>query len=93
MDNSGCIHIKEMIEYLDSVCDDIDEKNVREIFAKLDVTGDRNIDFWEFEVTEFQALCESFQGLTSLTQANFPKFWTPLNKQNKHGLSPPPFPI
>ena len=38
VDNSGYIHIKEMIEYLDSVCDDIDEKNVREIFAKLDVT-------------------------------------------------------
>ena len=42
-----------MIEYLDSVCDDqIDEKEVRGIFATLDVTGDRTIDLWEFEVTK-----------------------------------------
>ena len=50
-DNSGFINIKEMIEYLDSVCDDeVDEKEVREIFSKLDVTGDRTIDLWEFQV-------------------------------------------
>ena len=50
-DNSGFINIKEMIEYLDSVCDDeINEKEVREIFSTLDVTGDRTIDLWEFQV-------------------------------------------
>ena len=50
-DNSGFINIKEMIEYLDSVCDDeVDEREVREIFSKLDVTGDRTIDLWEFQV-------------------------------------------
>ena len=52
-DNSGFINIKEMIEYLDSVCDDeINEKEVREIFSTLDVTGDRTIDLWEFQVVE-----------------------------------------
>ena len=40
-----------MIDYLDSVCDDeIDEKDVREIFSTLDVSGDRTIDLWEFKV-------------------------------------------
>ena len=51
MDSSGYINIKELIMYLDSVADDgVDESEVREIFNKLDVTGDRNIDYWEFEV-------------------------------------------
>ena len=67
MDNSGFINIKEMIEYLHSVCDDqvdpddhdddddddddqVDEAEVRGIFSKMDVTGDRTVDFWEFEV-------------------------------------------
>ena len=37
--------------YLDSVADEgVDENEVREIFNRLDVTGDRNIDYWEFEV-------------------------------------------
>ena len=50
-DNSGFINIKEMIEFLQSVCDDeVDESEVRGIFSKMDVTGDRTIDFWEFEV-------------------------------------------
>ena len=51
VDNSGFINIKEMIEFLQSVCDDeVDESEVRGIFKKMDVTGDRTIDFWEFEV-------------------------------------------
>ena len=54
-DNSGFINIKEMIEYLDSVCDDeVDEKDVRDIFSKLDVTGDRTIDLWEFQVERWE---------------------------------------
>ena len=53
-DNSGFINIKEMIEFLQSVCDDeVDESEVRGIFSKMDVTGDRTIDFWEFEVGIF----------------------------------------
>ena len=40
-----------MVDYLHSVCDDeVDEEEVRGIFSKLDVSGDRTIDFWEFEV-------------------------------------------
>ena len=54
-DNSGFINIKEMIEYLDSVLDDeVDEKQVRGIFSKLDVTGDRTIDLWEFQVERWR---------------------------------------
>ena len=50
-DNSGYINIQEMIEYLHAVCgDDVDEGEIRAIFSKIDVTGDRTIDFWEFEV-------------------------------------------
>ena len=42
-----------MIEYLNSVCDDdVDEDEVRSIFKCLDVSGDRTIDFWEFEVSK-----------------------------------------
>lgn len=42
-----------MIEYLNSVVDDdVDEDEVRSIFKCLDVSGDRTIDFWEFEVWE-----------------------------------------
>ena len=53
-DNSGFINIKEMIEFLQSVRDDeVDESEVRGIFSKMDVTGDRTIDFWEFEVNIF----------------------------------------
>ena len=53
MDNSGFINLKEMIEYLNSVVDDdVDEDEVRSIFKCLDVSGDRTIDFWEFEVWE-----------------------------------------
>ena len=51
VDNSGFINIKEMIEFLQSVCDDeVDESEVRGIFSKMDATGDRTLDFWEFEV-------------------------------------------
>ena len=51
VDHSGYINIKELIMYLDSVADEgVDENEVREIFNRLDVTGDRNIDYWEFEV-------------------------------------------
>ena len=51
VDNSGYINIKEMVDYLHSVCDDeVDEEEVRVIFSRLDVSGDRTIDFDEFEV-------------------------------------------
>jgi len=51
VDNSGYINLKEMIEYLHTVCDDeVDEDQVRQIFKRLDVSGDRTIDFNEFEV-------------------------------------------
>ena len=51
VDNSGYINIKEMLEYLHSVCDDeVDEDEVKKIFSRLDISGDRTIDFNEFEV-------------------------------------------
>ena len=60
-DNSGFINIKEMIEFLQSVCDDeVDESEVRGIFTKMDVTGDRTIDFWEFEVSIFLIYAKNY---------------------------------
>ena len=60
-DNSGFINIKEMIEFLQSVCDDeVDESEVRGIFSKMDVTGDRTIDFWEFEVSIFLIYAKNY---------------------------------
>lgn len=50
IDNNGCITIIEMIEFLESVSDDITEAQVREIFSGLDMTGDRRVDFEEFMV-------------------------------------------
>lgn len=51
VDCSGFISLKEMIEYLHTVCDDdVDEDQVRQIFKRLDVSGDRTVDFNEFKV-------------------------------------------
>jgi len=50
VDCSGFISLKEMIEYLHTVCDDdVDEDQVRQIFKRLDVSGDRTVDFNEFK--------------------------------------------
>ena len=50
-DGSGSLSLPEVILFLKSLTDDLSEENISKIFEGLDETGDKLIDFEEFQVS------------------------------------------
>ena len=50
-DGSKSLSYSEVILFLKSITDDISDENLDKIFANLDQSGDRSVDFEEFKVT------------------------------------------
>ena len=49
-DGSGNLSLEEVLLYLKSITDDISEENLENIFAGIDTSGDKVVDFDEFKV-------------------------------------------
>ena len=49
-DGSGALTMPEVVLFLKSITDDISEDNIEKIFAALDDSGDKAVDFQEFKV-------------------------------------------
>ena len=46
--------LSEVVLFLKSITDDISEENIEKIFEELDSTGDKMIEFDEFQVISLQ---------------------------------------